>query len=108
MKTLLDQFRDRIASKPADKLQELRVELLTKSVGGGEQGPVERGAALAYVAAIDDEILHRAGVASSSSAKAEYDQAEDVKRVGVQPATTTRAGLYREGDHGRTERERWP
>jgi len=48
----------------------------------------EREVAMVYAKAIDDEILHRAGVASSSSATAEYDQAEDVKRVEVQPATT--------------------
>lgn len=57
--SLLDQFRDRIAGHPASKLQELRVELLTKSVGGGEQGPMERGAALAYVAALDEEMAKR-------------------------------------------------
>lgn len=59
MKSLLDQFRDRIADKSPEKLQELRVELLTKSVGGGEQGPVERGFILAYVAAIDQELASR-------------------------------------------------
>jgi hypothetical protein len=64
------------------------------------------------VGAIDDEILHRAGVASSNSATAEYDQAEDVKRVGVQPATTTKGrGVARslpltlENESGRFYRE---
>jgi hypothetical protein len=59
MENLLDQFRRHITAKPVDALRKLRVELLTRSVGGGEKGPEERGAALAYVAAIDQELASR-------------------------------------------------
>jgi hypothetical protein len=57
--SLLDQFKDHIAEKPVDKLRSLRTELLTKSVGGGEQTETERQVSGAYAKAIDDELARR-------------------------------------------------